>query len=96
MIGHKGSTAWRGRAKLWRFEHVLGLVELEQRPLQRRLHARRQLVAQQHMEPDAVGIADLDEGQADQASVLEVEVESSGRFTILNPRTNFSKMYTSR
>jgi len=41
-------------------------------------------------------IANLDEGQADAAQILEVRVESSGQFEILNPRTSFSKTYTSR
>ncbi|MEO8182954.1 MAG: MBL fold metallo-hydrolase [Deltaproteobacteria bacterium] len=41
-------------------------------------------------------IANLDEGQADAAQFLEVRVESSGQFQILNPRTSFSKAYTSR
>jgi competence protein ComEC len=41
-------------------------------------------------------IANLDEGQADQARFLVVSVESSGQFSIQNPRTSFSKTYTSR
>jgi len=41
-------------------------------------------------------IANLDEGQADLAGFLQVSVERSGQFTILNPRSNFSKTYTSR
>jgi competence protein ComEC len=41
-------------------------------------------------------IANLDEGQADAAQVLEVRVESSGQFEILNPRTSFSKTYLAR
>jgi hypothetical protein len=41
-------------------------------------------------------IANLDEGQADQARFLEMSVESSGEFTITNPRSGFSKTYSSR
>jgi competence protein ComEC len=41
-------------------------------------------------------IANLDEGQADQARFLVVSVESSGQFSIQNPRTSFSKTYTAR
>jgi competence protein ComEC len=48
----------------------------------------------QNAPPDQ--IANLDEGQADAANFLKVTVESTGQFTILNPRTNFSTTYTSR
>jgi competence protein ComEC len=41
-------------------------------------------------------IANLDEGQADQAYYLKVVVESSGQFTISNPRTGSSKAYRAR
>jgi len=41
-------------------------------------------------------IANLDEGQADEATFLTVTVDASGQFTIANPRTSFSKAYTSR
>jgi len=50
--------------------------------------------AAQNAPPDQ--IANLDEGQADAANFLEVQVESSGEFRIINPRTSFSKSYTSR
>jgi competence protein ComEC len=48
----------------------------------------------QNAPPDQ--IANLDEGQADAAQFLAVEVESSGDFRVINPRTSFSKAYTSR
>ena len=48
----------------------------------------------QNAPPDQ--IANLGEGQADQALFLEVSVESSGEFTISNRRIDFSKTYTSR
>jgi competence protein ComEC len=48
----------------------------------------------QNAPPDQ--IANLDEGQADAANFLKVTVESTGQFTIENPRTNFSTTYTSR
>ena len=48
----------------------------------------------QNAPPDQ--IANLDEGQADAAQILEVRVESTGQFEIRNPRTSFSKTYTSR
>jgi competence protein ComEC len=41
-------------------------------------------------------IANLDEGQADSANYLKVIVESSGKFSIVNPRTTFSKTYSAR
>lgn len=50
--------------------------------------------AAQNAPPDQ--IANLDEGQADAANFLEVRVEGSGEFRIINPRTAFSKAYTSR
>lgn len=48
----------------------------------------------QNAPPDQ--IANLEEGQADAANFLAVEVESSGEFRIVNPRTGFSRSYTSR
>jgi competence protein ComEC len=48
----------------------------------------------QNAPPDQ--IANLDEGQADAANFLRVTVESTGQFTIENPRTNFSTTYTAR
>jgi competence protein ComEC len=50
--------------------------------------------AAQNAPPDQ--IANLDEGQADLANYLKVVVESSGQFSIVNPRTGFSKTYTAR
>jgi competence protein ComEC len=50
--------------------------------------------AAQNAPPDQ--IANLEEGQADAANFLTVEVESSGEFRVINPRTGFSKTYTAR
>ncbi|HTV23790.1 MAG TPA: MBL fold metallo-hydrolase [Polyangiaceae bacterium] len=48
----------------------------------------------QNAPPDQ--IANLDEGQADEANYLKVTVDGSGQFSVQNPRTSFSKTYTAR
>jgi competence protein ComEC len=48
----------------------------------------------QNAPPDQ--IANLLEGQGDAALYLKVIVESSGQFSIVNPRTGYSKAYTAR
>jgi competence protein ComEC len=48
----------------------------------------------QNAPPDQ--IANLMEGQADAAEYLKIVIDSSGQFTISNPRTGFSKVYQSR